>query len=258
LGPQQGSLQGPLSAFVNQAADTFDGNGDSFRKALRELSQTAGRLGDSRTDLFDTVRNLQVLVNALSNSNEQIVLLIDRTESLPEVMTSLDALFTREGLDLEAKPWTELALFHNQVVSLFGRELDVIKLIIGTIVILGIANTIGMSIVERRGELATMRALGVSPRAVARLLYTEALLTGLLGGVLGVVLGIVIALAVSAIGIPFPSPPGATRPFLGGVDIVWSIVGFSFLLSVGATLVAAVLPVWKALRRPIAETLRGG
>ena len=31
LGPQQGSLQGPLSNFVNQAADTFDGNGDSFR-----------------------------------------------------------------------------------------------------------------------------------------------------------------------------------------------------------------------------------
>ena len=55
-------MQGPLAAFVNQAADTFDGNGDSFRKALRELSQTAGRLGDSRTDLFGTIRNLQVLV----------------------------------------------------------------------------------------------------------------------------------------------------------------------------------------------------
>ena len=42
LGPQPGSLQGPLAAFVNQAADTFDGNGESFRQAVRELSQTAG------------------------------------------------------------------------------------------------------------------------------------------------------------------------------------------------------------------------
>ena len=42
LGPPAGTLQGPLSQFVNQAADTFDGNGDSFRQALRELSQTAG------------------------------------------------------------------------------------------------------------------------------------------------------------------------------------------------------------------------
>ncbi len=193
----------------------------------------------------------------LDDRTEQIVVLLDRTESVPEVLRSLDALFRREGLDLEAKPWTELALFHNQVVSLFQRELDVIKLIIATIVILGIANTIGMSIVERRTELATMRALGVGPGAVGRLLLTEALLTGLIGAVLGVLVGIAIAIVVSAIGIPFPSPPGATRPFLGGVDIVPSLVVFSFLLSVGATLAAALFPVWKALRRPIAESLRG-
>ncbi len=71
---------------MNQAADTFDGNGDSFRKALRELSQTAGRLGDSRTDLFGTVRNLQVLVNALSNSNEQIVQFSNHVASVSQVL----------------------------------------------------------------------------------------------------------------------------------------------------------------------------
>jgi phospholipid/cholesterol/gamma-HCH transport system substrate-binding protein len=86
LGPKQGGMQGPLSAFVNQAADTFDGNGDSFRKALRELSQTAGRLGDSRTDLFGTVRNLQVLVNALANSNEQIVQFSNHVASVSQVL----------------------------------------------------------------------------------------------------------------------------------------------------------------------------
>ncbi len=86
LGPQQGSLQGPLSAFVNQAADAFDGNGDSFREALRQLSKTAGRLGDSRTDLFGTVRNLQVLVDALSNSNEQIVQFSNHVASVSQVL----------------------------------------------------------------------------------------------------------------------------------------------------------------------------
>jgi phospholipid/cholesterol/gamma-HCH transport system substrate-binding protein len=86
LGPQAGSMQGPLSSFVNQAADTFDGNGDSFRQALRELSQTAGRLGDSRTDLFGTVRNLQVLVDALSKSNEQIVQFSGHLASVSQVL----------------------------------------------------------------------------------------------------------------------------------------------------------------------------
>ena len=84
-------MQGPLSAFVNQAADTFDGNGDSFRQALRELSQTAGRLGDSRTDLFGTIRNLQVLVNALSNSNEQIVQFSNHVASVSQVLADSSA-----------------------------------------------------------------------------------------------------------------------------------------------------------------------
>ncbi|MGV0790292.1 MCE family protein [Mycolicibacterium sp. XJ1819] len=94
LGPHEGSVQGPLTAFVNQAADTFDGNGDTFRRALRELSQTAGRLGDSRTDLFGTIRNLQVLVDALSNSNEQIVQFSDHVASVSQVLADSSA-----GLD---------------------------------------------------------------------------------------------------------------------------------------------------------------
>jgi phospholipid/cholesterol/gamma-HCH transport system substrate-binding protein len=86
LGPQAGQVQGPLGAFINQAADTFDGNGDSFRRALRELSQTAGRLGDSRTDLFGTVKNLQILIDALSNSNEQIVQFSGHLASVSQVL----------------------------------------------------------------------------------------------------------------------------------------------------------------------------
>ncbi|NVN53504.1 MCE-family protein MceD [Mycolicibacterium hippocampi] len=86
LGPSTGQVQGPLSQFVNQAADTFDGNGDSFRQALRELSQTAGRLGDSSTDLFDTVKNLHILVDALSRSNEQIVQFSGHLASVSQVL----------------------------------------------------------------------------------------------------------------------------------------------------------------------------
>jgi phospholipid/cholesterol/gamma-HCH transport system substrate-binding protein len=86
LGPQPGSLQGPLTTFVNQAADTFDGQGDSFRQAVRELSQTAGRLGDSRSDLLGTVKNLHTLIDALSNSNEQIVAFSSNVASVSQVL----------------------------------------------------------------------------------------------------------------------------------------------------------------------------
>jgi putative ABC transport system permease protein len=193
----------------------------------------------------------------LDDRTERFVLLLEQTEAVPRVRAELEARFRREGLALELRSWRDLALFHNQTVSLFQRELDVIKLIVATIVFLGIANTIGMSIVERRMELATLRALGLRRGAIARLLLTEALLTGLLGGVIGVGLGAVIAWSVSAVGIPFPSPPGSTRPFLGGVDLVPGVAAFSFGLSVVSTLAAAILPALRATRRPIAETLRG-
>jgi phospholipid/cholesterol/gamma-HCH transport system substrate-binding protein len=86
LGPTTGSMQGPLGSVINQAADTLDGNGQSFHNALRELSQVAGRLGDSRSDLFGTVKNLQVLVNALSSSNEQIVEFAGNVASVSQVL----------------------------------------------------------------------------------------------------------------------------------------------------------------------------
>ena len=86
LSPAAGQLQGPLGKVINQAADTFNGNGDSFHNALRELSQVAGRLGDSRTDIFGTVKNLQVLVGALSSSNEQIVAFAGHVASVSQVL----------------------------------------------------------------------------------------------------------------------------------------------------------------------------
>jgi len=86
LSPAAGQLQGPLGKVINQAADTFTGNGDSFRASLRELSQAAGRLGDSRTDIFGTVKNLQVLVDALSSSNEQIVSFAGHVASVSQVL----------------------------------------------------------------------------------------------------------------------------------------------------------------------------
>ena len=86
LSPAAGQMQGPLGAAINQAADTLDGTGESFHNALRELSQAAGRLGDSRSDIFGTVKNLQVLVNALSSSNEQIVQFAGNVASVSQVL----------------------------------------------------------------------------------------------------------------------------------------------------------------------------
>ena len=88
LGPSTGSMKGPLSAFIDQAAETFDGKGESFRDALRELSQTAGRLGDSRTDVFGTIKNLQVVIDTTKFIRESTHELIF-TLGLSALLTSI-------------------------------------------------------------------------------------------------------------------------------------------------------------------------
>ena len=45
LGPQAGQVQGPLGVFINQAADTFDGNGDSFRQGPARVVADRGAAG---------------------------------------------------------------------------------------------------------------------------------------------------------------------------------------------------------------------
>jgi putative ABC transport system permease protein len=192
------------------------------------------------------------------DQTEKIVVLVSRTENVEALRAQLENIFRQERLDVEVRSWHELALFHNQVVSLFGRELGVIHLIVGAMVILGIGNVLGMAIVERRAELAAVRAMGVSSRSVAGLLMTECLVTGLIGVAAGVLLGLGIARIVNALGIPYPSPPGSTRPFRGGADIVPGIVAEAVWTSLVATLAAAVFPVFRAVRRPIAALLRHG
>ncbi|WP_299562251.1 MCE family protein [uncultured Mycolicibacterium sp.] len=113
LGPEPDGVQGPLTALVNQAADTFTGNGDSFRRALRELSAVAGRLGDSRGDLFGTVRNLQVLVEALSNSNEQVVQFADHLASVSQVLAE-SSVGLDHSLDLLGQALTDVRQFLDE------------------------------------------------------------------------------------------------------------------------------------------------
>jgi len=63
-------------------------------------------------------------------------------------------MFQAKQLNLEMKPWYEMADFYNKTVALYGRQFLVLKIIIALIVILSIFNTITMSIWERTGRSA--------------------------------------------------------------------------------------------------------
>lgn len=88
LGPTDDDPQGPLGEVLDTAATAVEGQGPTMRDTLTQLSAALRTVSDGRTDLFGTVRNLQVFVDALSLSSDQMVSLHNR---LASVTSTLDA-----------------------------------------------------------------------------------------------------------------------------------------------------------------------
>ena len=156
----------------------------------------------------------------------------------------------------EVIPWYELADFYNKTVKLFTRQVDVVRLLIALIVILSISNTLSMAVIERTGEIGTTMALGVRRRGVMVMFLTEGALLGAIGGLLGVGLGALLAMAISAVGIPMPPPPGMDIGFIGRISISPGLAMDAFTLAFITTLLASIMPAWKASRMNIVDALR--
>lgn len=86
LSPAGDEKTGPLGEFVDSADAMFDGNGAEVRDALNEVSQTMSLLSDGRENLFTTLKNLQLFVTALSQSEEQIVSFGGKLASVSQVL----------------------------------------------------------------------------------------------------------------------------------------------------------------------------
>ena len=86
LGPTDKNPDGSLGTFIDSADSVLDGNGKEVRDALREVSRTMSIMSEGRQDLFTTLRNLQLFVSALSQSEEQIVSFGGRLASVTEVL----------------------------------------------------------------------------------------------------------------------------------------------------------------------------
>ena len=116
------------------------------------------------------------------------------------------------------------------------------------IAILGIGNTVALSVVERRRESALLRTLGLSRRGLLRSLLLEAALVAAVGGVAGAVLGI---------GYGWAGTAAALGPGRGGAVLVvpWGTVAAVLAVVTLAGVTAAVVPARLASRLAPAAAL---
>ncbi|WP_129841714.1 ABC transporter permease [Streptomyces sp. RFCAC02] len=114
------------------------------------------------------------------------------------------------------------------------------------VAILGVVNTLTLSVVERTREIGLMRAIGLSRRQLRRMVRLESVVIALFGALLG--LGIGLAWGTAAQRVMAPSG-------FHVLDIPWATIGGVFAGSAVVGLVAALLPAFRAGRMNVLRAI---
>jgi len=123
---------------------------------------------------------------------------------------------------------------------------NVLLLLAVVIAVLGIANTLALSVFERTRELGLLRAVGMSRRQTRRMVRWEAAIVSLFGAVLGVVVGLVFGYAAST---------AMPESFLDRVSVPGGTLFGLLVLAVLAGLAAAILPARRASRLDVLQAI---
>jgi putative ABC transport system permease protein len=152
------------------------------------------------------------------------------------------------------------AFSNEQVITNFGRNAFTyfrqISVVLSTTTaafsFLLVATLLTVSVNQRLGEVAALRALGISRRKIASTLLWEAALLVGIGGVFALPLGELLATVLDRILRRMPGLPAGLHFFVFEPQ---TLALHAALLVVTAA-IAAAYPMWLAVRLPIAQTLR--
>ena len=156
-----------------------------------------------------------------------------------------DALATDFPLVEPQSPASLTKLF-NQGIDTF---LGFISAMLGAaliIAILGVANTLLLSVTERTREIGLLRAVGIKRSAVWGMITLESVVMALFGTILGIILGVGLGAAL----VDSLSSYGIDRPV-----VPWMLIGVYTVLSLIAGVLAAIWPAYRASRLDILKAI---
>lgn len=116
----------------------------------------------------------------------EIAVAVHRLDEASALKAKLQAVV---GPTYEVVTWLDVAAFVEDLITVQNTVLRVVAGIFLFIAMLGIANTMLMSVLERTREIGTMMSIGVRRHQILSIFLLEAALLGLAGGLLGAVVG---------------------------------------------------------------------
>ncbi|MEU4695074.1 FtsX-like permease family protein [Actinoplanes sp. NPDC023714] len=138
----------------------------------------------------------------------------------------------------------------EQFNSFVDIALTIVVVLLGLailIALLGILNTLLLSIYERTRELGMLRAVGLGRFGVVRMIGTESVVMAVFGCLLGIVVGLGLGVALSAALIDID--------FLTTISVPWVSLAVFVLIAALAGVVAALWPAWRAARLNVLEAI---
>jgi putative ABC transport system permease protein len=150
-----------------------------------------------------------------------------------------DAVAQVDGGAFVMGPAAQAAQFRQVVDVILGIVVGLLAVAV-VIALIGVTNTLSLSVIERTRESATLRAIGLSKEQLRGMLAVEGVLIAGVGAVLGIVLGLVFGWAGAATAL---SVMGDVR-----YAVPWADLGIVLAVALIAGLLASVLPARAAAR----------
>ncbi|MFC7878570.1 ABC transporter permease [Isoptericola sp. NPDC057391] len=170
----------------------------------------------------------------------------DPTDAAAVVPSIQDAVADTEAPADVVGAAVERAGFQQVIDTALGIVVGLLAAAV-VIALIGVANTLSLSVIDRRRESATLRAIGLSKGQLRGMLAVEGLLIALVGAVLGVLLGLVYGWAGAAAALGWAGSPVIVVP--------WRDVLVMLVVAAVAGLVASVAPARTAVKTSPVEAL---
>lgn len=188
-----------------------------------------------------------------------VVVQLKRSEDMARARARLDALFAEHKLALEVRDFKELSPSFNQITSSLQALFAFVSVILGIIVLFTIANTMGMSVMERTNEIGTARATSVRRNSIRRQFLLEGAILGVIGATSGALSAIVLTYETNHAGITYHMPISTSPiPLYLMDDHVNGLLFGIWLALVLIAIVASLVPANRAAQRKVVDALRHG
>ena len=211
-----------------------------FHYVPDETPVIAISLGELRTLLGNEFRDRVSLVMAQVATDDSAA--VERARlRIEEALPNVTAISTETAI----RQVEERLSYFRQLAFVLGA----ISLAMGFLLV---STIIAMSVNERRGEIAVMRAIGVGRTSVLGMVMLESVFLSAIGTVTGMLLGVFTARWLNAILGDFPGLPPSFEFF------VWSATATarSMCLLLVAGVLAGLIPAWNAASMPVVHALR--